>query len=66
VSKTKTFSAKQMHNSPRQVFREADKTGKVKINHDHYPDKVFELIARDRAIEFRHVQSLTEDAPEKD
>jgi len=51
VSNIKTFTAKEMHNSPRQVFREADKNGQAIINHDHYPDKIFVLTARDRRNE---------------
>lgn len=42
------LTAKEMHNSPAQAYREADKGNTVVINHDRYPDKVFELTARDR------------------
>lgn len=42
------LTAKDMHNSPAQAYREADKGETVIINHDRYPDKVFELTARDR------------------
>lgn len=42
------LTAKEMHNSPAQAYREADKGETVVINHDRYPDKVFELTARDR------------------
>lgn len=42
------LTAKDMHNSPAQAYREADKGETVVINHDRYPDKVFELTARDR------------------
>lgn len=37
-----------MHNSPAQAYREADKGNTVVINHDRYPEKVFELTARER------------------
>lgn len=42
------LTAKEMHNSPAKAYREAYKEGRVTINHDRYPDKVFELIARER------------------
>lgn len=42
------LTAKDMHNSPAQAYREADKGNTVTINHDRYPDKVFELTARER------------------
>lgn len=44
----KTFTAKQLSNRPAEIFREADKEGSVKINHDRYPDVVFVLEARER------------------
>lgn len=43
------ITAKEMHHAPAKAYREAYKDGKVTINHDRYPDKVFELTARDRA-----------------
>ena len=42
------LTAKDMHNSPAQAYREADKGNTVTINHDRYPDKIFELTARER------------------
>lgn len=42
------ITAKDMHHSPAKAYREADKGEKVVINHDRYPDKVFELTARER------------------
>lgn len=45
---TKTFTAKEMHNAPRKVYREADVNGSVKINNANYPDKMFVLTARKR------------------
>lgn len=52
------LTAKDMHNSPAQAYREADKGETVIINHDRYPDKVFELTARER----RHPQlNLSDD-----
>tara|TARA_R110002096_G_scaffold315227_2_gene509435 strand:- start:587 stop:772 length:186 start_codon:yes stop_codon:yes gene_type:complete len=44
----KTFTAEQLSRKPRQVFREADVNGSVRINHSAYPDKVFVLEARER------------------
>jgi len=41
-------TAEEFKKNPRRVYRAADKGGIVKINHDHYQDKVFELTARDR------------------
>ena len=43
-----TFTAKELNMHPLKVFRNADKGKEVKINHAHYPDKIFVLIARDR------------------
>ena len=48
MSEIKTFTAKEMHNNPAKVFREADKKGKAIINHDHYKDIIFMLISRER------------------
>lgn len=42
------ITAKEMHNAPGKAYREADKGETVIINHDRYPDKVFELTARER------------------
>lgn len=42
------ISAKEMHLSPAKAYRSADLGEKVVINHDRYPDKIFELVARDR------------------
>ncbi len=44
----KTFTSTQLNKSPAQVFRAADQEGKVKINHDRYPDKVFIMEGRER------------------
>lgn len=43
------LTAREMNKYPAQAYREADKGEKVVINHDRYPDKVFELTARDRS-----------------
>ena len=45
---TKTFTAKQLHHAPAQVFRAADKQEDVVITHDHYKDRVFKLTAEDK------------------
>ncbi len=42
------ISAKEMHLSPAKAYRSADLGEKVVINHDRYPDKIFELVARHR------------------
>lgn len=44
----KIFTAEEFNKSPKKVFREADKNGIVKINHNNYDDKVFYLESRDR------------------
>lgn len=48
------LTAKDMHNSPAQAYREADKGNTVTINHDRYPDKIFELTARERRSSTNH------------
>lgn len=45
---TKTFTAKQMHHAPAQVFRAADRDGEAYIAHDHYKDRVFVLTAEEK------------------
>jgi hypothetical protein len=50
----KTFNATELNKSAAKVFREADKAGSVKINHDRYPDKVFVLEARERRTGCQH------------
>lgn len=42
------ITATEMQIEPGKVYRAADKGEKVTINHDRYPDKVFELTARER------------------
>ena len=44
----KTFTADQFKAKRAAIFREADKNGIVKINHNNYPDKVFFLESRER------------------
>ena len=44
----KTVTAKEFHNSPGKVYRAADLGKKVIINNANYPDKIFELISRER------------------
>lgn len=55
------LTAKEMHNSPAQAYREADKGNTVVINHDRYPEKVFELTARERKPLSNNEQSQTKD-----
>ena len=47
----KKVKAKQMHNNPAPVFRTADREGKIEIEHKHYPDRRFILIAEDKKNE---------------
>jgi len=42
------ITAETLAKKPAQAYREADKGNTVTINHDRYPDKVFELTARER------------------
>jgi len=44
----KTFTAKEMHNAPGDVFREVDRHGTAQINHANYPDKIFVITGRER------------------
>ncbi len=44
----KTFSAESFNKSPGEVYREADRSGSAKINHAHYPDRMFILSSRER------------------
>lgn len=54
------ITAKEMHNAPGKAYREADKGETVIINHDRYPDKVFELTARERKPLFEGITSSPE------
>ena len=38
-------TAEEFKKNPRRVYRAADKEEIVIINHTHYPDKVFQLVA---------------------
>lgn len=42
------ITAEKLAKKPAQAYREADKGNTVTINHDRYPDKIFELTARER------------------
>lgn len=42
------ITAQELARTPASVYRSADKGDVVVINHDRYPDRVFELKARDR------------------
>lgn len=42
------ITAESLAKKPAQAYRAADKGETVVINHDRYPDKVFELTARER------------------
>ena len=47
----KTYQAEEFNKNPSEAYREADLNGRVRINHNHYRDKIFELIARPRREE---------------
>ena len=51
MSKIKTFTAKEVSNNPGVIFRECYKNEKVKINHNNFPDVIFEMIIRPRRQE---------------
>ncbi len=59
----KIFTSTQLNKSPAQVFRAADQDGKVKINHDRYPDKVFIMEGRERHQDSlnAYVKEITEE-----
>lgn len=42
------ITAESLAKKPAAAYRAADKGDVVVINHDRYPDKVFELTARER------------------
>lgn len=47
----KTFNAEEFNKHPNQVYKEAAKSGFVRINHLHFQDKIFEITCRDRRDE---------------
>lgn len=49
----KTFTADDMARQAAQVYRAADVDGKAIINNTRYPDKIFELIARERRVNLK-------------
>ena len=48
------ITAEKLAKKPAQAYREADKGNTVTINHDRYPDKIFELTARERRSSTNH------------
>jgi len=44
----KTVNAEEFNKNPLKIYREADLNNEVRINHLHYPDKIFVLSARKR------------------
>ncbi len=48
-----TFTADQVQKQAGRVYRSADKNGKVIINNSRYPDKIFELTARERRVNLK-------------
>jgi hypothetical protein len=53
----KTYSATDLNEAPRKVFRAADQEGKVRINNQNYPDKIFYLTAEERGKALDEVKS---------
>ena len=46
-----TYTAEEFNKKPQEAYRQADKGEPVKINHNRYPDVIFELKARERGID---------------
>lgn len=46
-----TYTAEEFNKKPQEAYREADKGLPVKINHNRYPNVIFELTARERGID---------------
>jgi hypothetical protein len=46
-----TYTAEEFNKKPQEAYRQADKGEPVKINHNRYPDVIFELSARERGID---------------
>lgn len=44
-------NAEEFNKKPASIYRAADKGNKVEIKHNHYPDRTFELIAKDKEKE---------------
>lgn len=55
--KMKIFNAADFVKQPGKVYREADKNGSAKINHDRYPDKVFIIHAVERGKSIEREES---------
>ena len=48
MTEIKTFTANELKTQSRKVYKEVDKTGLARINHEHYPECIFEITKRDR------------------
>ncbi len=59
------ITAEEMTKRPAQAYRSADKGESVIINHDRYPDKVFELTARERKPLFNNEHYQAKDEEQK-
>ncbi len=46
--KPRTFTAKDVHDHPGDLYREVDRKGQALINHDRYPDRIFVVTSRPR------------------
>jgi hypothetical protein len=52
-------TANDFRKKPAEAYRKADKGETVVINHDRYPDQVFELTARKREALYSAAESTT-------
>ena len=46
----KKTTAEEFNKSPARIYRAADKGERVEIEHAHYPDRCFVLMAIDKSI----------------
>lgn len=53
-----TYTAEEFNKKPQEAYRQADKGEPVKINHNRYPNVIFELKARERGIDSSIPQEL--------
>ncbi len=60
VERVMKITAESLAKKPAAAYRAADKGETVVINHDRYPDKVFELTARERRA-FKGVECIITD-----
>lgn len=44
----KMFTSTELNKNARKIFRAVDLEGSVRINHEHYPDKIFIITGKKR------------------